>query len=95
MNLWNIMDRINSFLNHYNSGKYWKYKKILMSKKTGRIHRVWSLCYLKKCEAYNNASLENRLDGGSFFLSPPFFSHGIKGIFISDLAQIGANVTIY
>lgn len=49
---------------------------------------------MKRMEAFNNASLGNRINGGSFFLDKPILPHGIKGIFITDTAKIGKNVTI-
>lgn len=62
--------------------------------KTSKLNKYWYLLKLKKMEAYNGASLGNRITGGSLFDSKPNLPHGIKGIFISDCAHIGKNCTI-
>lgn len=95
MDSYNILNRINSIISHYDDEKYWKYKGLLSDNKTSIIRRMLCLYYMKKCEAYNCASLGNRIDGGSCFKSPPTLPHGIKGIFISDKSVIGENATIY
>lgn len=95
MRCWDIMNYVNSLLSHYNHEKYWRCKQRLMDNNTNIVQRIRYLLYLKKCESYNNASLGNRIDGGSYFKTPPFLPHGIKGIFISDRAVVGENATIY
>ena len=46
-------------------------------------------------EAFNGASLGLRVNGSSCFKGIPNLPHGIKGIFISDKATIGKNVTLF
>lgn len=89
------MDWVNSCISHYNHNKFWKRKAVLADENAGTLQKLCCLLYLKRCESYNNASLGNRLDGGSMFMTPPFLPHGIKGIFVSDHAVIGENTTIY
>ena len=84
---------INGMISHYNDKKYWKIKFKLNTQKI-KIIRYYYLFRLKKMEAYNEASLGNRVDGGSIFLEKPNLPHGIKGIFISDFSKIGKNCTI-
>lgn len=92
-----FMNRINGIISHYNAEKYWKYKEDLFNNKGSLITRYFKLLYLKKCDAFNGASLGHRIEqnGGSKFKTPPFLPHGIKGIFISDLACLGERTIIY
>ena len=95
MRLWDVIDWVNSHISHYNHEKYGRYKQLLMDENATTIQRAWYLYCLKKCESYNNASLGNRINGGSYFKTVPFLPHGIKGIFVSDRAIIGENAIIY
>lgn len=85
---------VNNFCSHYNDKKYWKMKFRLNNKKIPKILRAYFLLRMKKMEAFNCASLGNRLYGGSFFAGKPKLPHGIKGIFITDTSKIGKDVTI-
>lgn len=87
--------KLNNIISHYNDEKFWKMKFKLQSSKIPKIIKYIYLFRLKKSEAYNNASLGNRVNGGSYFKGKPFFPHGIKGVFITDHACIGENVTIF
>lgn len=55
------------------------------------------MLYLKRCDSFNCASLGHRVerDGGSYFKTPPFMPHGIKGVFISDYARLGERAVIF
>ena len=90
-----IMLKINSHLSHYNHEKYWKMKFKLRDQKGSIIIRYFYMYRMKKMEARNNAALGTRIHGGSFFESKPHLPHGIKGIFISDFAEIGKNAVIF
>ncbi len=90
-----IEKNINNYLSHYNGEKYWKYKFKLHNAKIPKLIRYIYLFTLKKMEAYNNASLGNRVNGGSMFKEKPNLPHGIKGIFITDCAKIGEGCTIF
>lgn len=85
---------INNFCSHYNDKKYWNMKFKLNNKNVPKILKCYYLFRMKKMEAFNCASLGNRLSGGSNFLEKPNLPHGIKGIFITDTSKIGKNVTI-
>lgn len=86
--------KINNHYSHYDDKKYWKLKFKLQDKHTNILARYYAMIRLKKMDAFNNASLGHRTDGGSYFEGKPFFPHGIKGVFITDKASIGKNVTI-
>lgn len=53
------------------------------------------LLYIKRCDAFNNATLGTHLGFGASFADIPHFPHGLYGIVISHNAAIGKNVTIY
>lgn len=86
---------INNYLLHYNHKKYWKMKEKLCNSKTNHLLKYYYLYRLKKSDAFNSATLGHRIDGGSKWKSAPMLPHGIKGIFVTDKAIIGANVKIY
>ena len=91
----NILERkINNFISHYDDNKYWK-MKFKLNESTPKIIQYYYLYKMKKSEAFNNASLGNRVGGGSKFDGKPTFPHGIKGVFITDYAHVGKNVTIF
>ena len=51
--------------------------------------------YIKRCDAFNNATLGTHLGFGATFADVPNFPHGLYGIVVSHNAVIGKNVTIY
>ena len=53
------------------------------------------LLYIKRCGAFNNATLGTHLGFGASFADVPNFPHGLYGIVVSHNAVIGKNVTIY
>ena len=85
----------NNMVSHYNHDKYWKMKFKLQNNKLNKLVRYYYLFRMKKMDAFNSASLGNRINGGSYFKSIPNLPHGIKGIFINDKSVIGKNVTIF
>lgn len=85
-------------LQHYNEKKYWKYRNRVVNFKGGIRNRLiceYMLLYIKRCDAFNNASLGTHMGIGAVFKSPPNFPHGLYGIIISHNAVIGANSTIF
>lgn len=84
----------NGIVSHYNDKKYWKIKFRLHNNNIPKILRYYYLLRLKSMDAYNCASLGNRVTGGSSFLGKPYFPHGIKGVFVTENAKIGKNCTI-
>lgn len=82
-------------IQHYNKDKYWKRRAIVVDPQnnTNVLLKLYYLYYIKKCDAYNNASMGTDLNSGARFASPP--EHGLNGIIISHFADIGRDVTIY
>ena len=87
-----------SFFQHYDPVKYWKYRESVVACKGGRLHRlicILKLIYIKRCDAFNNASLGTHLGFGAAFRNIPHLPHGLYGIVVSHNASIGSNVTIF
>ena len=82
---------------HYNHVKYWKRRNIVINpnNKTSRILKLYYLFYIKKSDAYANASMGTDLNKGALFKSPPHLPHHLNGIIISPYAKIGSNCTIF
>ena len=80
---------------HYNPSKYWKRRTLAISKKGNRIRKLFSLFYVKRCDAFNCASTGAHIGYGAQFKTPPHLPHGLNGIVISHNAIIGENVTIF
>lgn len=85
-------------IQHYNELKYWKYRKQVILCKGGTIATLickLKLLYIKRCDAFNNASLGTHIGFGASFSDIPNFPHGLYGIVVTHNAVIGNNVTIY
>lgn len=80
----------------YNPKKYWKYRNIVMNPEKGtRIGDLIRLLYIKRSDAFNNASTGAHRNIGENFKSTPNLPHGLNGIVISHNAKIGSNCTIF
>lgn len=88
---------IRGWIQHYNHEKYWKIRAIVIdpSSKYSKILRLLFLFYLKRCDAFNNASTGIHLGYGAKFKSVPTMVHGLYGVMISHNAVIGESCTIY
>lgn len=89
---------VRSKVQHYDEKKYWMMRKRVMNYQGGVLQ--WFICNIclyriKKCDAFNNASLGTFLGSGAVYRSIPKFPHGLYGIVISGQAEIGENCTIY
>lgn len=85
-------------IQHYNETKYWKYRSQVIScggSILGTLICKLKLLYIKRCDAFNNATLGTHLGFGASFVDIPNFPHGLYGIVISHNAVIGRNCTIY
>ena len=80
----------------FNPKKYWKYRqRVVGQNKYSRLLKLIYLFYIKRCDAFNNASLGTHLGYGAIFDTPPSLPHGLYGIIISHNAHIGKNATIF
>jgi serine acetyltransferase len=53
------------------------------------------LLYIKRQDAFNNASMGTHRNFGAKFVTPPSLPHGLNGIIVSHNAVLGKNVTIF
>ena len=88
------MDKLERYLRcivqHYNPKKYWKYRKRVVGKnKIPKLLKLVYLYYIKRCDAFNNASLGTHIGYGATFDEPPNFPHGLYGVIVSHNAHIG------
>lgn len=88
---------IRGHLQYYNEKKYWKRRNIIMNNASHfpKFLKYYYLYYIKKTDAFNNATLGTHIGFGASFKDIPNFPHGLYGIVISHNAIIGKNVTIY
>lgn len=94
MNKAEIMMR--TIIQHYNPRKYWKLRERVVSEnKYPRFLKYIWLYYIKKCDAFNHASMGTSIGYGAKFASAPNFPHGLNGIIISHYASIGKNAVIF
>lgn len=84
-----------SLVKHYNHQKYWKIRERLLKNKYNKLWAYIRLLYIKRCDAFNGASMGTHIGFGAQFDSVPELPHGISGIFISHNAKIGKNARIY
>ena len=84
-------------IQHYNPDKYWRRRSIVIdpNNKTPTIIKLFYLYYIKKCDAFNNASLGTDLNQGAIFDSQPDLAHGLNGIIVHLRAHIGKNAIIW
>lgn len=85
-----------SVIQRYNHEKYWKYRRIVVNPEMGSKIGDWlRLYYIKRADAFNNASMGTHRNFGAAFAEPPHLPHGLNGIIISHNAVIGRNCTIF
>ena len=94
------MNRLESYVRyivqHYNPKIYWKLRqRIVDQNKCPKALKYLFLFYIKRCDAFNNASLGTHIGYGATFDTPPNFPHGLYGIIVSHNAHIGKNATIF
>lgn len=89
---------VRSFIQHYNEKKYWDYRRDVIENRGGGLRRILlkrKLLYIKKCDAFNNASFGTHLGFGAEFKSVPRLPHGLYGIIISHNVIVGNNAVIF
>lgn len=91
-----IIALVKAWVQHYNHDKYWRYRSYV-TKSVGGVGIIKWLClfYIKRCDAFNNASFGTDMNAGAQFKTPPSLPHGPNGIIVSPYAKIGANCRIY
>ena len=88
---------ISERLQHYNEAKYWKYITEVISCGgilSNLICKV-KLLYIKRCDAFNNATLGTHLGFEASFANMLHFPYGLYGIVVTHIAVLGENATIY
>ena len=87
---------LRSVIQRYNHEKYWRYRSIVVDpergSKWGDLYRLW---YIKRSDAFNNASMSTHRNFGAYFAEPPQLPHGLNGIIVSHNARIGVDCRIY
>lgn len=85
-----------SWVQRYDHEKYWRYRAVVVDPGKGsRIGDLFRLFYIKRADAFNNATMGTHRNCGARFLTTPNLPHGINGIVISHNAVIGKNCTIF
>lgn len=80
----------------YDHEKYWRYRAIVTDPSRGSaLGDLFRLYYIKRADAFNNASMGTHRNCGAEFAAPPKLPHGLNGIVVSHNAVIGANCTIF
>ena len=73
-----------SFVQRYNHEKYWRYRGIVVDPNQGtKIGDTLRLWYIKRADAFNNASMGTHRNLGARFAEPPQLPHGLNGIVAS------------
>ncbi len=91
-----IESLMRSIVQRYNHKKYWKYREIVIDPHKGSgLGDAVRLYYIKRADAFNNASMGTHRNFGAAFAEPPHLPHGLNGIIISHNAVIGRNCTIF
>lgn len=85
-----------NIIQRYNHKKYWRYREIVVDPLRGsRLGDLFRLWYIKRADAFNNASMGTHRNIGATFASVPNLPHGLNGIIVSHNATIGKNATIF
>lgn len=85
-----------SVVQRYDHDKYWRYRAIVVDPGRGsKLGDLLRLYYIKRADAFNNASMGTHRNMGALFAAPPKLPHGINGIIVSHNAVIGEGCTIF
>lgn len=80
----------------YDHEKYWRYRAVVVDPARGsKVGDLWRLYYIKRADAFNNASMGTHRNCGAVFAAPPHLPHGLNGIIVSHNAVVGENCTIF
>ena len=87
---------VRSAVQRYDHEKYWRFRAIVVDPNRGsRLGDLFRLYYIKRADAFNNASMGTHRNFGASFAEPPRLPHGLNGIIVSHNAVIGRNCTIF
>ena len=83
-------------MQHYDPEKYWKRRALVVDPQAQipLCLKYYYLYYIKKCDAFNNASFATYINEGAQFAEPPILPHGLNGIIIGAESVIGKQCTI-
>lgn len=85
-----------SVVQRYDYERYWRYREIVTDTNKGsRLGDLYRLWYIKRADAFNNASMGTHRNFGAAFAEPPQLPHGLNGIIVSHNAVIGKNCRIF
>ncbi len=90
-----LVAAFNCMLHHYDEAKYWKRREYVVQSHGNKLRKLFYLYYIKRCDAFNNASMGTDFCDGAVFASPPHLPHGLNGIIISRFAKFGSGCKIY
>lgn len=64
---------IRGVIQHYNPRKYWAYRSKVIdpASKCPKWLKILMLFYIKRCDAFNNASMGTNINKGAKFFTPP------------------------
>lgn len=87
---------LRSRVQKYSHEKYWRFRQFVVdSTRCSRLGKLRRLYYIKRADAFNNASMGTHMNCGAQFATSPNLPHGLNGIIVSHNAVIGANCTIF
>ena len=87
---------LRSRVQKYSHEKYWRFRQFVVDSTRGsRLSKLRRLYYIKRADAFNNASMGTHMNCGAQFATSPNLPHGLNGIIVSHNAVIGANCTIF
>ena len=84
-------------IQHYNPKRYWRYREKVVDPccKYPKFIKLLMLFYIKRCDAFNNATMGTNINCGAKFKTPPHLPHGLNGIVINYQASFGENCCIF
>lgn len=75
---------IRAIVQHYAHERYWKYRAVVTNPEKGtKIGDCLRLFYIKRSDAFNNASMGTHRNYGAIFATPPNLPHGLNGIVVN------------
>lgn len=87
--------KVSYITSKYNPEKYWRRRQYIVSEGGVKLLKWIYLLYIRRCDAFNCASLGTHMNGGARFEEAPDLPHGLKGIVISHYAKFGKKVRIF